>query len=116
MLNFASMASSPGVSRFTSITSAVTYPPRRLHSSSCGAYVLSTCSAEASSGKFAGRLRRICRRMHLLRRSILRQIRRSLPALVFDADSCEVIPYLIVFEKRPLFVRNSQQSHGDLLL
>src|SRR5439155_1759621 len=61
------------------------------------------------------KLRSVCAQ-HLRRRSILRQIRRSLPALVFDADSCEVIPYLIVFEKRPLFVRNSQQSHGDLLL
>src|SRR5439155_18809714 len=61
------------------------------------------------------KLRSVCAQ-HLRRRSILRQIRRSLPALVFDADSCEVIPYLIVFEKRPLFVRNSQQSHRDLLL
>src|SRR2546429_4384277 len=72
-----------------------------------------TCALPISLAFF--KLRSVCAQ-HLLRRSILRQIRRSLPALVFDADSCEVIPYLIVFEKRPLFVRNSQQSHGDLLL
>src|SRR5690348_10260723 len=54
------------------------------------------------------------RAQHLLRRRVLRQVRGRLPAFVLDADSGQVLAYLILFANRSLFLRNSQHSHGNL--
>src|ERR1043166_3669206 len=49
LLNFLSIASRFGVSGFTSMTSAVTYPPRALSSSTLVAYAASSASAGVSA-------------------------------------------------------------------
>src|SRR5437588_9589319 len=53
---------------------------------------------------------------HLLRGSIRRQVRWSLPAFVVNANPGEVIAHLALFAERTVFIRDSKDSYGNQLL